>query len=391
MFLHHYLSIILGTLIIASATPLASQAAAISSNDNNDDWQADELLMGTYTAVIDTIKEISGRVAALPEPFIKMVDEKLNGTKKPSDDLVFYVIDKTLLLCKDLVTAQEKKQLAAAKKALIDGLKAYVAQRYTYAIDPNMAVFLDHQNPTFTITFENPEGKTKTRTYKASINLIGLNLEWALRFNAIFFVGPALNFYDSNKTIQLGKGFEIFPAKIINFPRRLRGHIKYWGSEEYKKNSDILTKEKVVVEAAMVQEQRLINAINAKYPLLQKSLKWHGGSATFSKRTITDENDLKEIHKASAKQQELSAAFQKQTIAAHDAGIGHNPIPNILNFLGIQYIPFATMPGGMVVFTVPVGAHMLPSLFGYHHDTAIPINGFASLVTGGTLSPHEEG
>src|SRR5205085_3803602 len=82
--------------------------------------------------------------------------------------------------------------------------------------DWNGAFLVDSQDPCFTVTYKDSKGNAKKRTYQADINLIGLNVELALRFNMIFFVGTDFNLALTNEVIELGTGIQISPFAVLS-------------------------------------------------------------------------------------------------------------------------------------------------------------------------------
>lgn len=102
-----------------------------------------------------------------------------------------------------------RSTLAAMQSALAKKLQSYRVTGFSFAIDPNGAFFVDNQDPEFTVAYKDARGELRTRRYAASIDSIGLKVEFAINFDFIFLTGTATNFYDTDKVIELGTGFEI--------------------------------------------------------------------------------------------------------------------------------------------------------------------------------------
>jgi len=106
---------------------------------------------------------------------------------------------------------EELTKISTAQSLIVSALKQYKITGSAFCIDTNGAFLINTLDPRFNVQYTNADGQTKTRTFQASINLLGLNLEIALRLNFIFFVGTDIDFYESSQPIQLGMGVEINP------------------------------------------------------------------------------------------------------------------------------------------------------------------------------------
>jgi len=104
--------------------------------------------------------------------------------------------------------------LSNIQSTLIKQLKSYRVTGYSFAIDPNGALLVDNQDPEFVVAYKDGRGGFKTRRYAASIDSVGLKIEFAINFDLIFFTGTAVNFYESDKKIELGTGFSMSPWPI---------------------------------------------------------------------------------------------------------------------------------------------------------------------------------
>ncbi len=90
-------------------------------------------------------------------------------------------------------------------------LKKYKVTGFSFidfTIDPNLACIKETQNPEFNVYYQDKTENIKFRRYKAEINTIGLKLEASIKFDFIFFINTDINFYDSDKVIELGKGID---------------------------------------------------------------------------------------------------------------------------------------------------------------------------------------
>ena len=96
-----------------------------------------------------------------------------------------------------------------AAKTLAKKLQDYKITGWSFCIDPNFALIWDTQDPEFQVTYKNSQGETKVRNYESEINSIGLKLELDFKLDFIFFTNTDINFYDSNKEIELGSGFDL--------------------------------------------------------------------------------------------------------------------------------------------------------------------------------------
>jgi len=111
-----------------------------------------------------------------------------------------------------------RAELGQIQSLLAKKLQSYKVSGFSFAIDPNGAFFVDNQDPEFPVVYKDAEGNVKTRRYKASIDSVGIKVEFAVNFDFIFFTGTASNFYDTNNVIELGKGIEmnLWPLAIAN-------------------------------------------------------------------------------------------------------------------------------------------------------------------------------
>jgi len=130
-------------------------------------------------------------------------------TKKEVEDLIQDAIHKASKQHKLAASTPVIKIISDSSSLLAEKLSRYKVTGVASTLDFNVALFADTQNPDFNVKYKNKEGDIKTRHYKSNINSIGTKLEAALKLDLIFFVNTDLDFYNSNKTIELGKGFDI--------------------------------------------------------------------------------------------------------------------------------------------------------------------------------------
>ena len=112
----------------------------------------------------------------------------------------------------DMLTEEQLKAYIEVQLKLIDRLRSFKVTGIgiTMAVDPNVALIYDNQDPTFVIYFKNPAGEIKQRRYQASIKSIGLKCECAVNLHLIVFINTtSLNYFDANEVIPLGFGGEI--------------------------------------------------------------------------------------------------------------------------------------------------------------------------------------
>lgn len=104
---------------------------------------------------------------------------------------------------------QERDFLANTKSALMEQLRAYKVSGVCFDIDPNLAFIIETQNPDLCVKYCDSNGNVKTRRYRARINTLGFKFEASIKLDLIFFTDTNLNFYDSDKTIEIGTGIDM--------------------------------------------------------------------------------------------------------------------------------------------------------------------------------------
>ncbi len=138
----------------------------------------------------------------------------VNEGERLSDEALTELISSVLNLADPMPTDSQEatehyKALQAIESSLIKRLKSYRVSGFAWAVAPNIALGMNNQDPIFTVTYCNEKGEIKTRTYQASIDLIGINIEVSCRLSLIFFTNTDANFYNTNQPIELGKGIEV--------------------------------------------------------------------------------------------------------------------------------------------------------------------------------------
>lgn len=100
-------------------------------------------------------------------------------------------------------------QLTSGHTSLIKCLRNYRVSGISFGIDPNFAFIVDQQNPVIEVCYKNQFGDIKHRIYQAYINSFGFKFECAIKLNLMFFTDANFNFYESNKDITIGSGFDL--------------------------------------------------------------------------------------------------------------------------------------------------------------------------------------
>ena len=147
------------------------------------------------------MKKISSSLLMLLCVFVLKADNTPNTF---TEDEILDSIKQKMNVVKPVNKQNENKLKTIAKK-----LKDYKVTGFSFCIDPNFAFIYDSQNPTFEVKYKNEKGEIKKRKYESYIQSIGLKLEFTFKFNLIFFLGTDLDFYNTNKEIDLGYGIDI--------------------------------------------------------------------------------------------------------------------------------------------------------------------------------------
>ena len=201
--------------------PLAKQSAANTEKAVNKTAKADvakKTIHLNRKEILTHLNALSKNMPYMPGSIAKKLHRISNGGKL-SDDALTELISSVLKLAypkptDSQETTEHYKALKAIEDLLIKRLKSYRISGVSWAVDLNGAFFVDNQDPSFAVTYCNAKGEVKNRTYQASIDLIGLNIEFGCRFNLFFFTNTDANFYNTNKTIDLGHGVEIGGALL---------------------------------------------------------------------------------------------------------------------------------------------------------------------------------
>jgi hypothetical protein len=236
----HY--VLTALTIGALATPLiATNSPKAAAPSNSIEQPATSNKKGANTGAADTTtnaaakpvhlnrKEILTHIEALaknlsyvPDSITKKLHKTVDEGEKVSDEALTELVSSVLKLARpkpaDSQEATEHyKALKTAEGLLIKRLKSYRITGFSLSIDPNGAFIWDNQNPAFTVAYCNAKGETKSRTYQASIDSIGLKFEFAVKLDLIFFTGTDADFYSTNKVIELGTGIEVNGGLFLQF------------------------------------------------------------------------------------------------------------------------------------------------------------------------------
>lgn len=147
---------------------------------------------------------------------LKNITQSLNKTKDilekySSTDLteeILLEICSKLLFHKDLIGDQCTSVLKI-RNEIIEYLRDFTSTGIDVEIDPNIALIIDKQNPNFTVTFKNSEGKIKKRKYALTIKSVGIKIECSIKIDVISIFGKNFNYYDTSKELKLGPGVDV--------------------------------------------------------------------------------------------------------------------------------------------------------------------------------------
>lgn len=160
----------------------------------------------------EQMTELINKTAATLEHTSKRLRKDLQELKSnSSQELIAQTI--TELVTHD-ITPEQRSTFVGMKKTIVDALKEYKVTGAAFTHGFNAAFFLNTQKPEFTVSYKNAAGDVKTRNYQAEMNFVGLNVEVGYRFNYIFFTNTDLNFFETDKKIELGTGVQIWPVNI---------------------------------------------------------------------------------------------------------------------------------------------------------------------------------
>ncbi len=207
-------ALLISATLLATSINVSYAMAPVADSQESTATQAATANKKTMSKndIVTTLCDIALKTAEMPAQ-IKLMVANLNS-EEFSETTVIDLAGKMLALSGHTLSPEQQKLLKDIKNALTKKLKSYKASGCSFAIDANGAFFVDTVDPQFTVTFKDPKGNILTRKYKAAVELIGFNVEFAIRPTLIFMTGD-VNFYDTNKTIELGTGVEISPTLFL--------------------------------------------------------------------------------------------------------------------------------------------------------------------------------
>ncbi|MBM3893712.1 hypothetical protein FJ365_04930 [Candidatus Dependentiae bacterium] len=150
----------------------------------------------------DRIQAVTNTVPYLPVH----LSEQLSTSPEPE---LLKILTTILSNYRPALLPEQEGQLTEIRQDLLQHLKDFKVSGCCFAGDPNLAFFYNNQNPTFTMTYVNPKGEVKSRTFESSIESWGLKIELSVRIDMIFFTGTNIDFLETDKQIQLGTGIDI--------------------------------------------------------------------------------------------------------------------------------------------------------------------------------------
>ena len=106
------------------------------------------------------------------------------------------------------ISEETRSSLDSVAQYLASSISQYKVTGIAFAVDPNVALIWDNQNPNFAVTYKNNEGKMRSRRFQASINSVGLKIGFSLNLNIIFLTGD-LNYENTGQVLNLGTGVDI--------------------------------------------------------------------------------------------------------------------------------------------------------------------------------------
>ena len=113
-----------------------------------------------------------------------------------------------LLLHKNIL-GDQSTAILKIRNEIIEYLRDFTSTGIDVEVDPNVALIIDTQNPNFTVTFKNSEGKIKRRKYTLTIKSVGFKIELSIKIDVISIFGKNFNYYDTNKELKLGPGVDV--------------------------------------------------------------------------------------------------------------------------------------------------------------------------------------
>lgn len=177
----------------------------------------------------DALTKLDAIIAQAPNVSVALQKELTRAKRKQANDelqeeTVSDLIQRTLKVVGSSLSFENRKALVSAQEALEKCLGQYKITGYAFTVDPNGAFFVDEQDPSFDVYFQAPGSNVlKKRRYNASINSVGLKIQFAIKLNVIFFTDTAFDFYNSNKEIELGTGID-----LVISPFWMRNFVIHW-------------------------------------------------------------------------------------------------------------------------------------------------------------------
>jgi hypothetical protein len=156
--------------------------------------------------IIQDYLEILRNVAKSMEVPIAISLEKYQLANLTEENLL--EICNELLLHKDRL-GDTIATVSKIRNEIIEYLRGFTSSGIDVEVDHNIALILDTQNPNFTVTFKNAEGKIKKRKYALIIKSIGFKIELSIKIDVLSILGKNFNYYDTNKVLTLGPGVDV--------------------------------------------------------------------------------------------------------------------------------------------------------------------------------------
>ncbi len=171
---------------------------------------------------LDVFTEACGQLKAQPLSLsdrmkIAQANRKVSaseGTAFTEEELIA-AMDGMLEIVDHKLTPEMKAKVNASMEDLAKHLAKFKVTGFAMAVDPNIALIFDMQNPAFNVVFKNSDGEIKTKRFQANIKSIGTKIQFSLNWNFIFFIGTDFNYLGAHEVIQLGVGGEVSLGSLI--------------------------------------------------------------------------------------------------------------------------------------------------------------------------------
>lgn len=143
---------------------------------------------------------------------LEVINKQKNRLNQDTEESVEEVIGRFF---KKFPREIENSRAAYAKLKEIHGLlvqklKSYKPNAITFTHYLSMGLItMGSLNMKFDVIYVNGKGGMKKRAYQATFTRKGLLAEIKYSMAGIYFVGDGFNFYDSNKKIECGQGFDM--------------------------------------------------------------------------------------------------------------------------------------------------------------------------------------